>query len=67
MIYVLGGVIIHQGSANFGHYYSYVRNRTTGEWHIFNDSIVETTTIDQIFHDSNREDKNAYMLFYDRE
>lgn len=66
MIYILSGVIIHRGSANFGHYYSYVRNRTTGEWHIFDDTMAETTTINQIFHDSNQGNKNAYMLFYDR-
>jgi hypothetical protein len=37
--YELVGVLCHQGEATAGHYYSYIRDRATGQWNEFNDSV----------------------------
>ncbi len=40
-IYKLQGVVVHQGSgANFGHYYSFIKDRQTGLWFRFDDERV---------------------------
>jgi len=33
-------VLCHQGEATSGHYFSYIRDRATGQWNEFNDSTV---------------------------
>eukprot|EP00658_Telonema_sp_P-2_P020264 TRINITY_DN1800_c0_g2_i5.p1 TRINITY_DN1800_c0_g2~~TRINITY_DN1800_c0_g2_i5.p1 ORF type:complete len:2345 (+),score=758.67 TRINITY_DN1800_c0_g2_i5:146-7036(+) len=38
--YKLGGIVIQSGSAGGGHYYSFIRDRATGEWYRFDDSSV---------------------------
>eukprot|EP01029_Cantina_marsupialis_P020832 TRINITY_DN4923_c0_g1_i1.p1 TRINITY_DN4923_c0_g1~~TRINITY_DN4923_c0_g1_i1.p1 ORF type:complete len:2806 (-),score=917.65 TRINITY_DN4923_c0_g1_i1:204-8621(-) len=42
--YKLHGIVVHMGSAHFGHYYSYIRNRDgsedPGKWCEFNDERV---------------------------
>jgi len=39
--YRLVGVTVHTGSAEAGHYYSYIRDRKTGEWNEFNDTLIK--------------------------
>jgi ubiquitin C-terminal hydrolase len=34
------GVLCHQGEASSGHYISFIRDRATGKWNVFNDSVV---------------------------
>jgi ubiquitin C-terminal hydrolase len=76
--YDLAGVLVHSGIADAGHYYSYIKDRQTGQWHEFNDKAVTpfnaanlkeecfggTSTFSdwQVFAKS----RNAYMLFYER-
>merc|ERR550525_993243 len=40
--YELKGIVVHTGSAEAGHYYSYIKDRVTGEWNEFNDSLIKT-------------------------
>jgi ubiquitin carboxyl-terminal hydrolase 34 len=39
-LYKLKGVVVHYGSAEFGHYYSYI-NTKDDEWMEFNDSVIK--------------------------
>lgn len=41
--YNLVGVVVHTGTAEGGHYYSFIRDRTTKEnsWYLFNDAEVK--------------------------
>jgi ubiquitin C-terminal hydrolase len=39
--YELTGVIVHMGTADSGHYYSFIKDRTTNQWYCFNDTSVE--------------------------
>ena len=40
MMYDLYSILIHQGSADRGHYYAYIKNLDDGNWYNFNDSSV---------------------------
>jgi hypothetical protein len=39
--YRLKGVLIHLGTADSGHYYTYVQSRTSDQWIEFNDTLVK--------------------------
>ncbi|KAJ5310627.1 uncharacterized protein N7443_003088 [Penicillium atrosanguineum] len=80
-IFELVGVLIHTGTAESGHYYSYTRERpssgTSTSWVEFNDSDVSSfdpaTIADQCFGGPSgtmggqmHKVWNAYMLFYQR-
>ena len=36
----LKGIVIHTGTAESGHYYSYIQDRVSSKWHEFNDNLV---------------------------
>lgn len=38
--YKLKGVLIHMGTADSGHYYTYIQDRSSAKWIEFNDTIV---------------------------
>lgn len=40
--YELVGIVVHAGSSESGHYYSFIRERDTSHWIHFNDSNVES-------------------------
>lgn len=56
--YNLYAISCHQGSLNYGHYYSYCR--VQGSWYKFNDSNVSEVPTREI------ETEYAYVLFYRR-
>jgi len=70
--------MIHSGSASGGHYYAYIKDFPTREWHCFNDQSVTTITYDDIrktygggpsrtagyFNSAYASSTNAYMLMY---
>jgi hypothetical protein len=39
-LYEAVGVVVHSGSAEGGHYYSYIKDRKKGKWYEFNDTKV---------------------------
>lgn len=38
--YDLSGILVHTGTADSGHYYSFIKDRNSGRWFQFNDSHV---------------------------
>ena len=46
-IYRLFSILVHKGSANTGHYYSYISPKLDGEWYLFNDDSVEKSLSSQ--------------------
>ncbi|ETN39556.1 uncharacterized protein HMPREF1541_05782 [Cyphellophora europaea CBS 101466] len=80
-VFELTGIIVHSGTADSGHYYSYIRQRPSadeprGSWVQFNDSdvtVFDSSTIgDYCFGGIDAsiygmaKFYNAYMLFYQR-
>ena len=46
--YNLSGIVCHTGmTARAGHYFSFIRDRTTGAWNEFNDSVVKPFDYDR--------------------
>lgn len=39
-LYSLHSIVVHQGSANSGHYYAYIKPTTSNHWILYNDEIV---------------------------
>jgi ubiquitin C-terminal hydrolase len=64
--YDLKGVIIHEGTVNYGHYYSYVKINNT--WNCFNDLQVEKVTEEIVMKTgkgfSEKKSANCYCLVY---
>lgn len=75
-LYNLVGVLVHSGSANSGHYYSYIKERDTNRWVEFNDTHVNEFDFSQLAKKCFGRQKeqqqqfdsqaNAYLLFYER-
>ncbi|XP_050540822.1 ubiquitin carboxyl-terminal hydrolase 47-like [Daktulosphaira vitifoliae] len=63
MIYELYSVIVHRGSANFGHYFAYVKVLKTNKWFEFNDHVVSRVN-PGVIKSTFGGKANAYMLFY---
>lgn len=73
--YQLSSVIVHEGSASFGHYICYARPDPFNKpetWLKLNDQSVSDATFKEVFQSaigsrkSEKFSKNAYMLFYTR-
>ena len=81
-MYSLRGVLVHSGTADGGHYYSYIRETDPNSTHFnkwieFNDSYITNFTIDHLNNEcfggkskvgyyAYDKSSNAYMLFYHR-
>ncbi|OHS98597.1 Clan CA, family C19 [Tritrichomonas foetus] len=65
----LHGVIMHSGTALYGHYVSYVKDRESGKWLYCNDSHVSEISEDNVLTNAygKNQYKNGYLLFYDRD
>ncbi|KAL3892565.1 MAG: hypothetical protein SGPRY_015010 [Prymnesium sp.] len=64
--YELYAVLVHSGSASFGHYYALIKDLAAGEWHEFNDSTVrpiKQTDLVRAFG-SGSGGGSAYLLLY---
>ncbi|CAD8188515.1 unnamed protein product [Paramecium pentaurelia] len=74
--YVLKGVLVHTGSAEGGHYFSYIKDHKD-EWFEFNDKLITHFDVQNLREkcfggNQNNEwgiqnSKNAYMLFYEKQ
>ena len=67
--YKLKSIVIHQGHCEGGHYYAFIRDNSTQEWHQFNDTSVtefDTNNIPKEAFGGNT-NKSAYLLFYEKE
>ncbi|OHS93496.1 hypothetical protein TRFO_40213 [Tritrichomonas foetus] len=64
----LKGVILHSGTAMFGHYISYVNDRKSGKWLCCNDSRVSYIEESKVLENAygKTSSMSGYLLFYDR-
>jgi ubiquitin C-terminal hydrolase len=58
--YSLSGVVLHRGTANFGHYTALVRPHGSRTWYHCDDSSVSTISESEVL----RHRTEAYVLFY---
>ncbi|ORY98657.1 hypothetical protein BCR43DRAFT_487914 [Syncephalastrum racemosum] len=65
--YHIHAVFIHQGQANYGHYWIYIYDRTGQQWWKYNDSRITKVNEDEIFRDNGGTTANPYFLVYVRE
>lgn len=66
--YHLHAILVHDGSAESGHYYSFVFDREKKQWFKFNDHLVSPVDEEQVMKESEggqlNSHKVAYMLIY---
>ena len=62
--YVLNGIIIHTGNADAGHYYSFIKDRKTGDWHEFNDNIVKEFDPETVVTNIHSWSNSKYMIYF---
>jgi ubiquitin C-terminal hydrolase len=79
--YKLKGVVVHKGTAQYGHYYSYI-NYKQDKWLEFNDSIIKDFDVKKLASEAyggkeseesndywskgDTSSTNAYMLVYEK-
>lgn len=70
LMYDLVGVLIHSGSAAFGHYYAFLKNWTDNKWYKFNDEHVSEVTEEEVLSQQwsgwqgRSSSSSPYMLVY---
>ena len=64
--YRLHAILVHEGQANGGHYWSYIFDSAKGVWRKFNDVTVTETTWDEVQRESigGYRNTSAYCLVY---
>lgn len=71
-LYELVGILVHSGTQDAGHYYSFIKERTKGKnaWFEFNDTLVRPFDIKRRLRaecfGGEKEARSAYILFYQR-
>jgi len=65
-VYKLHAVLIHSGSANFGHYYIYIFDRQQQQWFQYNDSSVSRASWEQVKSEAEGGEgsKTGFSFFY---
>ena len=76
MDYILTGILVHGGSSlQSGHYYSFIIDQETGQWHQFNDNKISDYNIERdlekdcfgnisVQNNQYNYSNTAYLLFY---
>lgn len=64
LAYKLHAVFIHQGQANYGHYWIYILDHKENQWWKYNDSHVTKVKEAEILHDTTGSTANPYFLVY---
>ncbi|KAI8147774.1 hypothetical protein BJV82DRAFT_664137 [Fennellomyces sp. T-0311] len=62
--YRIHAVFIHQGQANYGHYWIYIYNHQQEQWWKYNDSRVTKVDEAEIFQNTTGSTANPYFLVY---
>ncbi|KAI7873880.1 cysteine proteinase, partial [Lichtheimia hyalospora FSU 10163] len=65
--YRLHAVFIHQGQANYGHYWVYIYNHQKEQWWKYNDSLVTKVDENEIFQNTTGRTANPYFVVYIKE
>jgi ubiquitin carboxyl-terminal hydrolase 34 len=66
LVYELYAILVHSGTANAGHYFSYIRIPDNNRWFSFNDERVQEiapSDIEKTFGGSGGA-SSAYVLYY---
>ena len=65
-VYEIYSVLVHKGSAAYGHYVAFIRTLTNDRWYKFDDSSVTSTTLDEatVQNFGGSSARNAVMLVY---
>jgi ubiquitin C-terminal hydrolase len=50
--YYLHSILVHEGTGEMGHYYSFIFDRSAHKWYRFNDYKVSEETEDRVFEES---------------
>ncbi|KAI9245928.1 hypothetical protein EDC94DRAFT_529888 [Helicostylum pulchrum] len=64
LAYKLHAVFIHQGQANYGHYWIYILDHDENQWWKYNDSLVSKVNESEVYHDTTGSTANPYFLVY---
>ena len=66
MKYHLHGVVIHDGTAESGHYYTYIKDHVQGKWRCYNDHRVTLVEEKQVLEEAmgGGMTKSAYYITY---
>lgn len=62
--YKIHAVFVHQGQANYGHYWIYILDHVEDQWWKYNDSLVTKVNEQEVFHDTTGSTANPYFLVY---
>jgi ubiquitin carboxyl-terminal hydrolase 25 len=50
--YHLHAICVHDGNAESGHYFTFIKDHSTGKWLKFNDIRVSEVTEEEVIHQS---------------